>query len=117
MNTMCKSKNITLTPIAMFEDYPSMYVRLILAIFYVIFESLPRGGSISIDAESGNISANGSKCYIPKEFAEVFSLNNTNPSSRQIMATLIKEWADACNFAVAYETTNESVTFVISRKA
>lgn len=116
MNTMCKSKNIELAPVAMFEDYPGIYVRLILAIFYVTIESLPRGGSISIDAESGNIKANGSKCYAPKEFTEAFSQINTNPSSRQIMAALIKEWADACNFAVTYETTNESLNFLISRK-
>lgn len=116
MNTMCKSKNITLTPIAMFEDYPGIYVRLILAIFYVTLESLPRGGCISIDPESGNINANGAKCYIHKDFAEAFQQTNSTPSSRQIMAALIKEWSDECNFAVDYETTSESLNFVISRK-
>jgi hypothetical protein len=116
MNTMCKGKNISLTPLAMLEDYPGIYVRLVLAIFYITLESLPRGGSISVDAEGGNIIANGPKCFIPKEFAEAFAQNTNEPSSRQIMAALIKEWADQCNFTVAYETTSESLNFTISRK-
>lgn len=116
MNSISKSKNITLTPLAMVEDYPSTYVRLILAMFNVMFESLPRGGFITIDAETGQLSAKGSKCYVSKEFAEAFAFNTPDASSRNIFAVLIKEWANQCNFEVTYTATSETLEFLITRK-
>lgn len=116
MDAIGKSKNIILAPLAMVEDYPSAYVRLILAIFNVMFESLPRGGFINIDAEIGKLSAKGPKCFVPKEFAEAFAIAIPDASSRNIFAVLIKEWANQCGFELTYTATSETLDFSITNK-
>ena len=85
------------------NEYQGLYVRLLLALTMVAIESLPRGGTISIDADNGLVVGQGSKCFIHKEMHDAIVSEVKQPSSHHSLGLLIYDWAKTCNASVKLE--------------
>ncbi len=94
------------------EDYQGEYVRLLLALALVCLESLPRGGKLIIDADQGNVTASGEKCYISKEIQDAVSGRVDVPSSRHSLGMLIYNWAK--NFGATVNLEHEPTKLLLT---
>jgi len=97
------------------QDYQGVYTRLILALALVCLESLPRGGEIVINADTGILSASGEKCYISKDFQDVINDTAENITSRNALGVFVSNLAKACSASVKIEHNSTKLTLTLQK--